>query len=116
MLNSVGDQLPLVLELGLSRLAPVSTLAYMEAATLFVQMPSAETIANFRFSDEVQSRITTLLAKNKRDELTRADEVELDRLTQPEGQLQLVKAKALVSLHQKTADANAHKAGYTGNL
>ncbi|MEM7538734.1 MAG: hypothetical protein AAF639_41615 [Chloroflexota bacterium] len=42
------------------------------------------------------------MAQNKNDELTRADEVELDRLTQLEGQLQILKAKALVALHQQS--------------
>ncbi|MEM7538736.1 MAG: hypothetical protein AAF639_41625 [Chloroflexota bacterium] len=57
LLNSIDNQLPLVLELVLSRLAPVSTLAYMETVALFVQMTSSETIANFRFSGDVQNRI-----------------------------------------------------------
>ena len=49
MLQEIGDQLPLVLEMGLSRLAPLSTQAYMEVVALFTQTPSAETLAKFRF-------------------------------------------------------------------
>ena len=98
--NSIGDQLPLVLDMGLSRLAPVSMMAYMEAVALLVQLPSPETIINFRFSDEIEAQIKTLLAKNKNDELTQAEGVELDRLTHLELQLRLVKARALVKQHQ----------------
>ena len=58
-----GDKLPLVLEMGLSRLAPVSTQAYMEALALLTQYPTPERIAEFRFSDEVEARIIELLEK-----------------------------------------------------
>ncbi|MEM7532630.1 MAG: hypothetical protein AAF639_10670 [Chloroflexota bacterium] len=98
--DSVCDQLPLVLDMGLSRLAPVSIMAYMEAVALLVQRPSPETIVNFHFSEEIETQIKTLLTKNKNDELPQAEEVELDRLTHLELQLRLVKARALVKLHQ----------------
>lgn len=100
VLNEFSDQLPLILELGVSRLAPVSIQAYMEAVALFAQNPTPQVIADFRFSSEVESRIQALLDKNGEDKLSKAEEVELERLSHLEGQLQLVKARALVQLHK----------------
>ncbi len=94
LLHTVGDQLPLVLEMGMSRLAPVSTQAYMEALDLLTQNPTPDEVIAFRFSDEVENRIHDLLEKNRSDQLNKAEEVELDRLSQLEEQLQLAKARA----------------------
>ncbi|NKQ34912.1 MAG: hypothetical protein HF973_04760 [Chloroflexi bacterium] len=95
----IGDKLPLVLEMGFSRLAPVSTKAYMEALSLLTQYPTPEMIAEFRFSDEVEARINALLEKNESREISKAEEVELDRLCQLEEQLQLVKARAFMDIN-----------------
>lgn len=95
-INQIGDQLPLVLEMGVSRLAPVSTKAYMETIELLTQEPSSQQIVAFRFSDEVEARISELLQKNRVDQLSQAESVELDRLCRLEEQLQLLKAKALL--------------------
>lgn len=100
VLHHLGDQLPLVLEIGMSRFAPLSTQAYKEALSLLAQEPTPEQIVQFHFSQDVESRIETLLAANDAGNLSKAEEVELERLTQLESQLQLVKAKALVSLHK----------------
>jgi hypothetical protein len=94
----IGDQLPLVLEMGMSRLAPVSTKAYMETLDLLTQHPTPEKIAAFRFSDEVETRINALLDKNNSGQISQAEEVELDRLCRIEEQLQLVKARAILEL------------------
>lgn len=99
MLDTAGDQLPLVLEMGMSRLAPVSTQAYMEAMTLLTRNPTPEEIMEFRFSDDVENRIHELLRKNRSGQLNKAEEVELDRLSQLEEQLQLVKAQALNNIN-----------------
>ena len=101
VLNEIGEQLPLVIELGFSRLAPVSTQAYMEAVALFVQNPSPQIIADFRFSPEVEARIQTLAEKNAEDKLSKAETVELQRLSHLEGQLQLLKARSAVQLRSK---------------
>ena len=97
----IGDQLPLVLEMGMSRLAPVSTKAYMETLDLLTQYPTPETIAKFRFSDEVETRINNLLKKNENGQISKAEDVELDRLCRIEEQLQLVKARAIIDISQK---------------
>jgi hypothetical protein len=98
--HTAGDQLPLILEMGLSRYAPLSTQAYREALTLLTQDAPLATLASFRFSDEVEGRINGLLAKNRMTTLSQAEEVELERLSQLEEQLQLVKATALAKLNK----------------
>ncbi|WP_420645698.1 hypothetical protein [Candidatus Leptofilum sp.] len=97
-LKGIGDQLPLVLELGVSRFAPLSTKAYVEAITFLTQEPSPSQLATFRFSDDVEKRISELLEKGRNDQLSKAEEVELERLSLLEEQLQLVKANALTKL------------------
>jgi hypothetical protein len=99
--DEIGDQLSLVLEMGMSRLAPVSTKAYMEAIDFLTQEPTSAMVAAFRFSEEVETRINQLLAKNQNDELSKAEEVELERVSQLEEKLQIVKAKALLNISQR---------------
>lgn len=94
----LGDQLSLVLEMGVSRLAPISIKAYSEAVNLLTQDPTPETIAAFRFSDHIEARINELLARNQDGQLSLAEEVELDRFGQLEERLQLVKARALAEI------------------
>ncbi len=90
--EDIGDQLPIVLEMGMSRLAPLSTKAYREAISFLTGLPSQNEPSDFRFSDDVESRIQALLQKNRDDAITLSEEIELDRLVQLEEQLQLVKA------------------------
>lgn len=101
LLETIGDELPLVLEMGTSRLAPVSIKAYMEVVDFLVQEPPPQLIAGFRFSDEVEARISELLEKNHDDRLNTAEEVELERLSLREEQLLLLKAKAFGELSKK---------------
>jgi hypothetical protein len=82
--------------MGISRFAPLSTQAYREAIGFLAQEMTPEQIASFRFSEEVQVRVSDLLNKNRNDSLSKAEEVELERLSQLEEQLQLIKAKALL--------------------
>ena len=96
-----GAPLSIILETGLSRHAPVSLGAYQEALGLFTNQLSDEAIIEFRFSEEVQSRIRELLRKNSAGELSQAEEVELDRLVELERQLQLIKVKALANQAKK---------------
>ena len=99
LLDTIGDQLPLVLEMGTSRLAPVSTQAYIEAMGLLTQESTPQEIADFRFSAAIETRVESLLEKQKVDALSTAEEVELERLARLEEQLELVKARALAKLH-----------------
>jgi hypothetical protein len=96
-----SNQLALILEMGVSRLAPVSTQAYMEAVNFLTQDLTVDMIASFRFSDEIESRINELLDKNRAGDLSKAEEVELDRLSQLEERLQFAKANALKQIHHK---------------
>ena len=96
----LGDQLTLVLEMGVSRLAPISLKAYAEAVDFLTQEPTPEDIAAFRFSEEIEVRIGELLSKNDDGELSLAEEVELDRFGRLEERLQLVKARALAELNR----------------
>ena len=100
MVSELGDQLSLALEMGVSRLAPISIKAYTEAVNLLAQAPTPEAIVAFRFSDEIETRINALLTRSENGELSLAEEVELDRLGQLEEQLQLVKARALAELNR----------------
>lgn len=94
----LGDQLTLVLEMGVSRLAPISIKAYAEAVDFLTQEPTPEDVAAFRFSEEIEERIGELLSKSEDSELSLAEEVELDRFGRLEERLQLVKARALAEL------------------
>ena len=96
----LGDQLTLVLEMGVSRLAPISIKAYTEAVDFLTQDPTSEDIAAFRFSEEIEVRISELLSKSDDSELSLAEEVELDRFGRLEERLQLVKARALAELNR----------------
>jgi hypothetical protein len=96
----LGDQLALVLEMGVSRLAPISIKAYAEAVEFLTQEPTSHEIVTFRFSDEIENRIGELLSRGSDGELSLAEELELDRFGQLEERLQLVKARALVELNR----------------
>jgi len=96
----LGDQLMLVLEMGVSRLAPISIKAYAEAVEFLTQEPASEEIVAFRFSEEIETRIGELLSRSGDDELSLAEELELDRFAQLEERLQLVKARALAELNR----------------
>ena len=96
----LGDQLMLVLEMGVSRYAPISIKAYAEAVDFLTREPTSEEIAAFRFSEEIEMRIGELLSRSGDGELSLAEELELDRFSRLEEQLQLVKARALVELNR----------------
>lgn len=98
IVNELGDQLSLVLEMGVSRLAPISTKAYTEAVNLLTQAPTPEAIVAFRFSEEIETRVNDLLDRSDDGNLSLAEEVELERFGRLEEQLQLVKARALAEL------------------
>ena len=98
LLETVGDRLPLVLEMGASRLAPVSTQAYIEVVQFLAREPGPAAVADFRFSQDVEQRISTLLARNQEGSLSKAEDVELDRLIQLEENVQILKARALATI------------------
>lgn len=98
LLETIGDRLALVLEMGASRFAPVSTQAYIEVVQFLAREPEPAAVASFRFSDDVERRIATLLTKNRQGTLSKAEDIELDRLIQLEENVQLLKARAFASI------------------
>jgi hypothetical protein len=74
---------------------------HVETLDLLTQYLPPETIAKFRFSDEIEARINDLLEKNESGQISKAEEVELDRLCRIEEQLQIVKARAIVDIDKK---------------
>lgn len=60
--------------------------------------PEPAAVAGFRFSDDVERRITTLLVKNQQGSLNRAEDIELDRLVQLEENIQILKARAIATI------------------
>ena len=100
IIDELGDQLPLVLEMGVSRLAPISTRAYIEAVDLLTQEPSPEGFIALGSAIKDVAMPVQLLARSSGDELSLAEEIELDRFGQLEERLQLVKARALIELNR----------------
>lgn len=100
LFDNINEQLPIILEMGVSRIAPLSTKAYIEAIGFLTKEPSSEEIATFRFSSDIEERINTLLERNKDAELSKAEELELDRLIQLEEQLQIIKVNAQTKMKQ----------------
>lgn len=98
VITELGDRLPLVLEMGVSRLAPISTKAYREAIDFLTQDPTPEMVVAFRFTEDIETRINELLTKNSADQLSLAEEIELDRIGQLDERMQLIKARARVEL------------------
>ncbi len=98
LLETIGDRLALVLEMGASRLAPVSTQAYIEVVQFLAHAPEPAALASFRFSEDVERRISTLLAKNQQGALSKAEDIELDRLIQLEENVQILKARAVAAI------------------
>ncbi|MEM7124925.1 MAG: hypothetical protein AAF702_01275 [Chloroflexota bacterium] len=60
-------------------------------------------ITEFRLSDDVEKRISELLDKQSIATLTQSDEVELERLSHLELQLQKLKAQAFSQLQAETS-------------
>ena len=88
------NELPDILETGLSMKDPISIQAYQEAFSLLEQELSHEAIIDFKFSAKVRSGLRTLLSKNNDGLLTPAEKAELDRLVNLERRIKLIKAKA----------------------
>lgn len=68
--------------------------AYDDIVDLFARGTSPDQICDFRPSAAAQQRATYLLDRNRAGELTDEETAELDRLSQLEHFMQLVKARA----------------------
>lgn len=68
--------------------------SYDEIVDLFARGGNSAEILAFRPSKEAQERVRYLLARNKTGELTADEAAELDRFSELEHLMQLVKARA----------------------
>jgi len=76
-----------------------------EIMSLLVSLPAPEQVLSIRPSPEMQARVSILLAQNKRGELSRGEEVELERYLMLEHLVRLAKLHAYRQMHIKVQDA-----------
>ena len=95
-LQQFQDRLPEVLERGLYELMAEKSEVQDESAIveLLTSQPSPKQIIAIRPSPELQSRVSELLERNKRQELSRREERELERHLMLEHLVRLAKAYA----------------------
>jgi hypothetical protein len=71
---------------------------YTEVLDLLIKRPTPQEIAAFKVSSQAQSRLQTLLDKNRQATLTEAETAELDVYQQLEHLMILLKARAYAEL------------------
>jgi len=99
-LRPYQDRLPELLERGIDVLAAEDSAPPQDESTILEVLTSNPTpgqILALRPSPTLQARVSELLARNKRDELSRQEEAELDRYLMLEHLVRL--AKAHVTVH-----------------
>lgn len=72
----------------------VAQKSYDEIVDLFARGTTSAEVVAFRPSAETQERVRYLLARNRSEELTAEEALELERLGEIEHLMQLVKARA----------------------
>ena len=100
-LQRFRDRLPEVLERGLHEVLAETRGEFQDENVimeLLASQPSPERVLAIRPSPELQSRVSELLDRNKRGELTRQDEAELERYLTLEHLVRLAKAHAAQQL------------------
>ncbi len=96
-LQPFQDRLPEVLERGLRELVTETLVTFqdeMHIMELLTSQPTPEQVLAIRPSNELQSRVSELLARNKREELSTQEENELERHLMLEHLVRLAKAYA----------------------
>lgn len=73
---------------------------YNEVLDFLIKRPTPEEIASFKVSEQAQSRLRTLLDKNREATLTETELSELDLYEQLEHLMILLKARAYASISQ----------------
>ena len=96
-LAQVQDRLPELLALSLQQPAVPAQL-YRAILTFLAGAPTAEQIAAFRPSPEMQQRLQTLLERSNAGTLTSAEQAELEELERIEHLMVMIKAGALPAL------------------
>ena len=76
--------------------------AYDEFVEFITSSPTLEQIADFRLSDEVEARISSLLEVNRTQTLSPAEAAELDEYIRLEHIMRKAKIRAFEKLDQKT--------------
>ena len=90
-LNQVRDRIPELLALSLQQPAVPASI-YRTILTFLAQRPTADEIAAFRPTPEMQSRLSVLLARNQTGTLTDAEQAELDEFERIEHFVVMLKA------------------------
>ena len=96
-LQEFGDRLPEVLDRALRELTATETISYQDdrqIIELLASQPNPEAILAIRPTPALQARMSELLDRNKSGNLSRLEEVELDRYLLLEHWVRLAKAHA----------------------
>lgn len=99
-LQSVREQLPEILEIGLQYSRPLSIRAYAQVLEFLATAPTPAEILTFRPSPAIQTKVNRLLSRHKAGTLTPDEESELDRIGDLEHILMALKARARQQLDQ----------------
>ena len=99
-LQSVREQLPEILEIGLQYSRPLSIRAYAQVLEFLATAPTPAEILTFRPSPAIQAEVNRLLSRHKAGTSTSDEESELDRIGDLEHILMALKARARQQLDQ----------------
>lgn len=100
-LSPVKDQLPDLLRRCLHPLA-LPAQVYRYVFDFLSSQPTAEQIAEFRPTTEMQARLKTLVEKEQKDSITQKEQEELAEYEQIEHLIVMFKAGSLTQLKQST--------------
>ena len=94
-ITAVETRLPEVLARGLNELSPVPNSIYSYILTFLIDQPSAQELLDFGPTEDMQSRASALLRKNRTGELTVSENKELDEYTRINRLVTMLKARAI---------------------
>lgn len=101
-LQSLQDQLPQILDLGIRELSVTAQPGFAGAADVLeflAGLPSSEQILALRPSEAFQTKITAILDKNRTQGLTSEDELFWEQYQYLEHLVRMAKARALLKLN-----------------
>ncbi len=106
-LNSLEDELPQILELGLRELDAISQSGFKGSAEVLeflARLPTPEEIVALRPSATLQAEINALLEKNRTVGLTPAEEQKWEQYQYLEHLVRIAKAQAYLKLNTNSAN------------